>query len=807
MRDGAAAGALLRLYRFARLRRQSRRRRAIATWARWALLLQLPPHPARRPQGRLPPAAAPAQPAPPQQQPQRSAAARKPIMRLAPEGSEGPAQEWRAAAAGAAYWRQRALSAEGSLRGALGRCSRFTREIAELEARAAALERERGAALEGQREAAARAAAMQQRAVRAELHALACCEGAARQGAEAHEREARRELTGIGGAAGRGAAAQPAAREADLTAGGAARADAAGSPRSASEPSLAAEPAALAAAYPALPRPSSAAEPPDGAACHAAGPSEGSSACAAALTTSGPAAPKAAPMAFSCSSAPAAAWPVPPPPVAAADVAHALLPAAPPAHYPEASTTPPPGQTAGANDLAGSTHGEGYRLEVWDLGWRSQESYSTSSSCASSGSTACSRMDQGGTAFVLPSQPSCVATHEGPFLHPQTGAAGALFASDGQGVTEVGGGGELPMWQTAAAAEAQLARVSAELAAALRARAEAEASSRAQLGRCIEERGHAERAAAALRNAERNLELEQQQRAAAEQHAALWEQRAGQLLEEEQRKQALMPPCLWRDGLQLKWKGRGGEGPVYALEGLPGAVALKMFTNPAGVHAEAAAAAAVRELRHPWEDHLVLPVEAYSVPCACGSHHCFAYPVYDGDLAAAARDIGLSVVDALEALRAVLRGALVLDRAGTAHGDVKTQNVLARWSNGGGLAHVALCDVGGSLVTTAWLPPDGFGSPPSHTTDIYCAVLVFIDAATGCRGPLPPSQRTADGVRAALQDLCLPPWVALGHKSAVVNEATRLAMAVLGRAPHERLNGAAVLPIVDGLLARLAPPP
>eukprot|EP01062_Namystynia_karyoxenos_P022098 TRINITY_DN18449_c0_g1_i2.p1 TRINITY_DN18449_c0_g1~~TRINITY_DN18449_c0_g1_i2.p1 ORF type:complete len:967 (+),score=345.91 TRINITY_DN18449_c0_g1_i2:63-2963(+) len=324
------------------------------------------------------------------------------------------------------------------------------------------------------------------------------------------------------------------------------------------------------------------------------------------------------------------------------------------------------------------------------------------------------------------------------------------------------------------------------------------------LGLYWEEKDRADREEETRRDAGRTLGPALQQGAEAE-------QRAARLQEQLQRQQAEMPPCLWQEGLQLVWKGRGGEGPVYAVDGSAGDLAVKIFTNPVGINATAATTAAVRSLGHRWECHLALPSEAYRLPCVCGGHCILTYAAYDGDLVAAAQEVTVDLVDALEVFRGLLRGAAVLHQAGHAHGDVKSPNVLAKWRQGGKVDHIALGDVGGVLQTAAWLPPDRVGSAAAPDTDVYAAALVFIDVCTGCRGPLPPDERTADGVRAALQGLRLPPGgprrAKAARRAAMIEKATGLAMAILGPAPPERLDAAAALALVDGALQELAAAP
>eukprot|EP01062_Namystynia_karyoxenos_P033062 TRINITY_DN24330_c0_g1_i2.p1 TRINITY_DN24330_c0_g1~~TRINITY_DN24330_c0_g1_i2.p1 ORF type:complete len:335 (+),score=80.01 TRINITY_DN24330_c0_g1_i2:461-1465(+) len=306
----------------------------------------------------------------------------------------------------------------------------------------------------------------------------------------------------------------------------------------------------------------------------------------------------------------------------------------------------------------------------------------------------------------------------------------------------------------------------------------------------------------------------QQQRAEAEQRAAQHEQDAAGLREELRQRQENMPPCLWANGRRLEWKGRGGEGAVYQLEGSaaalqrPGDLAVKVFTQTGGVRGEVATTLAVRELGHAWARYLVLPEDkVHHVPCACGGHLCTVYEAYDGDLAAAARELDFDLLDSLVVFRNVLRGASVLHSARLSHGDIKSANVLVQWRRRGAIEKVALGDVGGSHQTACWLPPDRIGCHAISTTDVYAAALVFADVATGCAGPLPPGQRDAVGVRSALQGLRVPTWVPPSERPVVLEKAVLLAASVLERPPYDRLDAAPVLAEVDDLLRQIAPPP
>eukprot|EP01062_Namystynia_karyoxenos_P049689 TRINITY_DN3813_c2_g2_i1.p1 TRINITY_DN3813_c2_g2~~TRINITY_DN3813_c2_g2_i1.p1 ORF type:complete len:192 (+),score=48.13 TRINITY_DN3813_c2_g2_i1:718-1293(+) len=189
------------------------------------------------------------------------------------------------------------------------------------------------------------------------------------------------------------------------------------------------------------------------------------------------------------------------------------------------------------------------------------------------------------------------------------------------------------------------------------------------------------------------------------------------------------------------------------------------------------------------------------------------YDSYDGDLVAAAQETRLDLLDALGIFRAVLRGAAVLHAAGRAHGDVKSQNVLARWRDHGHLTHVALSDVGASHYTPAWLPTDQLRSPPCAVTDVYAAALLFVDAASGCHGPLPPDQRTPEGVRAALQAVRPPPGgpsakrQRRAYRRSCVDKAANLAWLILGKDPADRVDATAALALVDALHEEFSPAP
>eukprot|EP01062_Namystynia_karyoxenos_P031959 TRINITY_DN23637_c0_g1_i4.p1 TRINITY_DN23637_c0_g1~~TRINITY_DN23637_c0_g1_i4.p1 ORF type:complete len:1294 (+),score=255.51 TRINITY_DN23637_c0_g1_i4:420-3884(+) len=314
------------------------------------------------------------------------------------------------------------------------------------------------------------------------------------------------------------------------------------------------------------------------------------------------------------------------------------------------------------------------------------------------------------------------------------------------------------------------------------------------------------RAADALaRDAGQLLALALQRHAAAERRAEQYRQEVLTLQEERCHMRANLPPCPWGQRLRLDYKGRGGEGVVYHLAGSTDDSAIKYFTDSSGVGAEAGTAIAVRRLGHAWEVHLVLPTGLHAVPCSCAnrSHICMTYPAYDGDLATAAAEVRLDLLDALAAFRAVLRGAALLHAVGSAHGDIKPQNVMATWRQGGWLARIALGDVGGSHQTPAWLPPDRVGWPATHVTDVYSATLVFIDLCTGCSGPLPPAQRTSVGVRTALQMVTTPPG---SPRDRLIELAAGLTMNVLGRPPDQRLSAAGVLPLVEALIDRFARP-
>eukprot|EP01062_Namystynia_karyoxenos_P070702 TRINITY_DN6607_c0_g3_i1.p1 TRINITY_DN6607_c0_g3~~TRINITY_DN6607_c0_g3_i1.p1 ORF type:complete len:839 (+),score=227.05 TRINITY_DN6607_c0_g3_i1:84-2600(+) len=310
----------------------------------------------------------------------------------------------------------------------------------------------------------------------------------------------------------------------------------------------------------------------------------------------------------------------------------------------------------------------------------------------------------------------------------------------------------------------------------------------------FELRVRAERAEAAAHDAGQSLEAARQAQAAAESDAA-------KLREQFRQQREDMPPCLWQEGLRLLWKGRGGEGPVYAVDGSAADLAIKVFTDSTGVDAERALAAAVRQLGHPWEAHLILPTEdVYRVPCACGEHRCLTYPTYDGDLGAAAAELPLNIVDALRVLRAMLRGTAVLEQAGKAHGDVKPQNVLAKWRLNNNLTHIALSDLGGSHESPAWQPPDRQHWPPEHSSDVYSVMLVFVAVASGSSVPLPPDMRHANAVRTALRALRLPPGAPPELKEAAVEVSARLATKVLEKTAAERLGASAVLAEMERVL-------